>query len=256
VGKIVRHGACLPHDRAVCRIRYPRPITELDIPTDDKKAAAVGTLARTSVPLRNPSRIGNGLALTIPHQSERRETMNTLIVVLLTFLWVANVQPQAAWGSEAKGQESKTAAAAKQKPDRRESMKKFVLGLLMFVSGMEQTRAAWGSEFKAREAKIAQYKRWLDTLGPEGSQYWVRLDSGKRPHRLYLGEAFHRADRQSQERFIDTYSSYLAGHPEKFMLIDLFDSETNKWIGEYGFGGFKLYAKPAPTSDTVQTSRR
>lgn len=128
-------------------------------------------------------------------------------------------------------------------------MKTFVLVFLMFfLSGVNQSQLAWGNEFKEREAKIAQYKKWLDTLGPSGSKYWVRLDARQRPHRLYLGEGFYRADFQSQERFVDTFSNYLAGHPEKFMLIDLFDADTNAAVGEYGFGGFKLYRKPAVAS--------
>jgi hypothetical protein len=38
-----------------------------------------------------------------------------------------------------------------------------------------------------------------------------------------------------------SYSRYLAGHPEKFMLIDIFDAASEKQIGEFGWGGFKLY---------------
>ncbi len=182
--------------------------------------------------------------------------MNIIILVLLVFLWTGLAKAQPASGSASKERAPKSASATKDKSERKESMKKFVVGLLMFLSGVQQPQAAWGNEFKTREAKIAQYKRWLDTLGPDGSQYWVRLDAGRRPHRLYLGEGFHRADLQSQERFIDTYSSYLAGHPEKFMLIDLFDPDTNKWIGEYGFGGFKMYAKPAVAAERVQRSSR
>lgn len=181
--------------------------------------------------------------------------MKRLVSVLLMFFWTGIVQIQPATSSQSNDRSNKTAAVTKQN-ERKESMKRFVLGVLMFLSGIEQARPAWGNEFKAREAKIAQYKRWLDTLGPGGSQFWLRLDAGRRPHRLYLGEGFHRADVQSQERFIDTYSSYLAGHPEKFMLIDLFDGETNKWIGEYGFGGFKMYATPAFAPATVQRSSR
>lgn len=182
--------------------------------------------------------------------------MKKFVFVLLMFLGTGIVEIQSATCTQIKEQQSKTAPATKQ-DQRRTSMKRFVLGLLMFVSGLEQTPSAWASEFKAREAKIAQYKRWLDTLGPAGSQYWVRLDAGRRPHRLYLGEGFYRADLQSQERFIDTYSSYLAGHPEKFMLIDLFDADSNKWVGEYGFGGFKMYAKPvAAATGAVQRSGR
>jgi hypothetical protein len=107
---------------------------------------------------------------------------------------------------------------------------------------------ASANEFKKREAQIAQLKKWLDSVGPEGSRYWIRLDAKHRPHRLYLGDAFHRADYKSQEHFVDTYSNYLAGHPEKFMLIDLFDAATNRPVGEYGFGGFKLYPQPVRVS--------
>jgi hypothetical protein len=36
------------------------------------------------------------------------------------------------------------------------------------------------------------------------------------------------------------------------MLIDLFDAETSKPIGEYGFGGFRLYAKPLRTAESIK----
>ena len=132
-------------------------------------------------------------------------------------------------------------------------MKAFVIAfLLLFVAGAFEPLSVHGDEFKEREAKITQYKKWLDTLGPQGSHYWVRLDARQRPHRLYLGEGFYLADFQSQERFVDAFSNYLAGHPDKFMLIDLFDANTNKPVGEYGFGGFKLYAKPVRTAERPQ----
>ncbi len=132
-------------------------------------------------------------------------------------------------------------------------MTKLIAPLLMVLWIIAvQVSPAQGNEFKVREAKIAEYKKWLDTFGPQGSQYWVRLDSRARPHRLYLGEAFHKADAQSQEKFVDKFSNYLAGHPEKFMLIDLFDAGTNKPVGEYGFGGFKLYRKPLQTAVSSQ----
>lgn len=132
-------------------------------------------------------------------------------------------------------------------------MKTFVAAfLLLYVAGVFEPLSLRGNEFKEREAQIAQYKKWLDTLGSEGSQYWTRLESGRRPHRLYLGAAFYRADFESQERFVDTFSNYLAGHPEKFMLIDLFDAETDASVGEYGFGGFKLYAKSVRTAERPQ----
>lgn len=129
-------------------------------------------------------------------------------------------------------------------------MRRIVIVVLLFVSAIiVQHLPVSANEFKAREAKIAQYKKWLDNLGPAGSRFWVRLDDRRRPHRLYLGEGFYRADAQSQEHFVDTFSHYLAGHPEKNMLIDLFDATTNKPVGEYGFGGFKLYSKPARTAE-------
>jgi hypothetical protein len=120
-------------------------------------------------------------------------------------------------------------------------MKIIAVIFLFLALGMVHATPTVADEFKKREAQIAQYKKWLDTLGPSGSRYWIRLDATRRPHRLYLGDGFYRVDFKTQERFIDTYSNYLAGHPEKFMLIDLFDAATNKPIGEYGFGGFKLY---------------
>jgi hypothetical protein len=176
--------------------------------------------------------------------------MKRLIAVSLMIVCMGLVDIHSATSGQPNEVRSSATSLRKENP-RRASLKRFVLGVVMFLSGMEHAQAA-ASEFKARDAKIAQYKRWLDTLGPEGSRYWVRLDSARRPHRLYIGDAFYRADHQSQERFIDTYSSYLAGHPEKFMLIDLYDAETNKWIGEYGFGGFKLYGNAAPATETAR----
>src|SRR6266498_737028 len=80
-------------------------------------------------------------------------------------------------------------------------MKEFVIAfLLLFLAGVFEPVSLRGNEFKEREAKITQYKKWLDTLGPQGSQYWTRLDARQRPHRLYLGEGFYSADLQSQER--------------------------------------------------------
>jgi hypothetical protein len=132
-------------------------------------------------------------------------------------------------------------------------MIKLIVVLVIFLwTLVVPTSPARGNEFTVREAKIAEYKKWLDTLGPQGSQYWVRLDARPRPHRLYLGEAFYKADAKSQEQFVDKYSNYLAGHPDKFMLIDLFDAGTSKPVGEYGFGGFKLYRKPLQTTGSSQ----
>jgi len=95
--------------------------------------------------------------------------------------------------------------------------------------------------FKEIEAKVSEYRKWLDQVGSNGSRYWVRLDSTKRPHRLYVGEGFMRANSREQENFIEIFSRFLAGHPEKNMLIDIYDPTNEKWIGEYGFGGFRLF---------------
>ncbi len=102
---------------------------------------------------------------------------------------------------------------------------------------------ARGQEFKKWEAKIAEYQQWLDLVRSDGYRFWIRLDSGRRPHRLYVGEGFHKADYPAKEEFVEIFSSYLAGHPEKFMLIDIFDAVTGKPIGEFGWGGFKLYSE-------------
>ena len=96
--------------------------------------------------------------------------------------------------------------------------------------------------FKEIESRVLEYRNWLDHLGSNGSRLWVRLDSTKRPHRLYVGEGFQRADYQEKENFIEVFSRFLAGHPDKNMLIDIFDSSSGKLIGEYGFGGFKLFS--------------
>jgi hypothetical protein len=95
--------------------------------------------------------------------------------------------------------------------------------------------------FKEIQARVLEYKAWLDQVGSNGSRFWVRLDGSKRPHRLYVAEGFMQADASEKEHFIEIFSRFLAGHPEKNMLIDIHDSVTGKWIGEYGFGGFRLF---------------
>ena len=94
---------------------------------------------------------------------------------------------------------------------------------------------------KENDAKIEQYKKWLDQVGSKGLNYWLRLDSGHRPHRPYVGEGFEKADYNEKERFIEIFSRYLAGVPDKNMLIDIYDPASGKAIGEYGFGGFRLF---------------
>ena len=95
--------------------------------------------------------------------------------------------------------------------------------------------------FKEIEARVLEYRKWLDQVGSGGSRYWIRLDSSKRPHKLYVGEGFMQAGLEEKENLIEIYSRFLAGHPEKNMLIDIYDAANGKAIGEYGFGGFKLF---------------
>jgi hypothetical protein len=95
--------------------------------------------------------------------------------------------------------------------------------------------------FREIEDKIREYRTWLDLVGSNGSRLWMQLDSSKRPHRLYVGEGFAIANFEDKETFIEIFSRFLAGHPDKNMLIDIFDHSTGKLIGEYGFGGFKLF---------------
>jgi hypothetical protein len=95
--------------------------------------------------------------------------------------------------------------------------------------------------FREIQARVLEYKTWLDQVGSNGSRYWVRLDGSKRPHRLYVGDGFMQADAGEKEHFIEIFSRFLAGHPEKNMLIDIYDSVSGKCIGEYGFGGFRLF---------------
>jgi hypothetical protein len=119
--------------------------------------------------------------------------------------------------------------------------RKAVLTVLAFALLFPALSSAETINFKEIQARIVEYKAWLDRVGSNGSRYWVRLDGSKRPHRLYIGEGFLQADAGEKEHFIEIFSRFLAGHPEKNMLIDIFDPATGKWIGEYGFGGFRLF---------------
>jgi hypothetical protein len=118
-----------------------------------------------------------------------------------------------------------------------------VLGLILLASVLflPGVSYAQSQSFKEIEARILEYRTWLDRVGSGGSRLWVRLDSTKRPHRLYVGEGFLHADYAEKENFIEVFSRFLAGHPDKNMLIDIFDASTGRPIGEYGFGGFRLY---------------
>ena len=95
--------------------------------------------------------------------------------------------------------------------------------------------------FKEIEARVVEYRKWLDQVGSKGTRYWMRLDSSKRPHRLFVGDGFMQADMSQKEEFIEIFSRFLAGHPDKNMLIDIYDANTGKPVGEYGFGGFRLF---------------
>lgn len=96
------------------------------------------------------------------------------------------------------------------------------------------------ADLQAWEAEINALKTWLELVRSDQYRFWVRVDSDRRPHRLYVGEGFDKAEYSMKELFVETFSRYLAGHPDKFMLIDLFDTNGTP-IGEFGWGGFKLY---------------
>lgn len=113
-----------------------------------------------------------------------------------------------------------------------------LLASALFFPGLAVSQSV---NFKEIEARVLEYRKWLDKAGSNGTRYWVRLDSTKRPHRLYVGDGFMQADATAKEEFIEIFSRFLAGHPEKNMLIDIFDSSSGKPIGEYGFGGFRLF---------------
>jgi hypothetical protein len=100
---------------------------------------------------------------------------------------------------------------------------------------------ALSQDFREFEKFTAKSKKKIEAEGKNGSQFWLRLDSSKRPHRLYVGRGFYEADLEAKKEFVETFSRYLAGHPEKFMLVDLYDATTGAPIGELGWGGFKLY---------------
>ncbi len=132
-----------------------------------------------------------------------------------------------------------------------------LLAILLLPYGVK------GQEFKKWEAKTAEFKRWLDQAGAQGSRLWMRLDSKSRPQRVYVGEGFYKADDQTRKHFVEIFSHCLAGHPEKFMLIDLFDAKTGAQIGEFGWGGYKLFsnkklvsveAKPASAAELKPAS--
>lgn len=118
-----------------------------------------------------------------------------------------------------------------------------ILTTLAFALSLPVSSPAEITDLKEIQARVTEYKAWLDRLGSNGSRYWLRLDGTKRPHRLYVGEGFLQAESNDKEQFIEIFSRFLAGHPEKNMLIDIFDGSTGRIIGEYGFGGFRLFQR-------------
>jgi len=107
-------------------------------------------------------------------------------------------------------------------------------------------------DVKSWAAKTAEYKQWLDQLQGGELKFWTRLDGSRRPHKLYVGEGFTKADFKDQEQFVEVFSHYLAGHPDKYMLIDLYDARTGEAIGEFGWGGFKLFNTSADAAVETQ----
>ena len=49
------------------------------------------------------------------------------------------------------------------------------------------------ANFKEIDAKVREFRSVLDQAGVNGTRFWTRLDSSKRPHRLFVGEAFMKA---------------------------------------------------------------
>jgi len=99
---------------------------------------------------------------------------------------------------------------------------------------------------------MAEHKQWFNTLGPQGVQVWIKVDTQRQPYRLYLGDEFFRADFDTQKWFVEFFSSYLAGHPDKSVIVDLFDAATKRLVGEYGWSGFKLYAEANRVKERVR----
>jgi hypothetical protein len=118
------------------------------------------------------------------------------------------------------------------------------IGTVFFLASallLPSVVAGQAISFKEIEARVLEYRKWLDQVGSKGTRYWMRLDSSKRPHRLFVGDGFMQADMSQKEEFIEIFSRFLAGHPDKNMLIDIYDANTGKPVGEYGFGGFRLF---------------
>src|SRR5689334_21439602 len=73
----------------------------------------------------------------------------------------------------------------------------------------------------------------------------VGVAGTRRPYRLYVGDGFLKAESNYQEEFVEIYSHYLAGHPQKYALIDLYNANAGESVGEYGWSGFMHYKTTA-----------
>ena len=62
--------------------------------------------------------------------------------------------------------------------------------------------------FKEIEAKVREFRGMLDQAGVNGTRFWTRLDSSKRPHRLYVGDGFMSADDEAKESFIEVFLAF------------------------------------------------
>src|ERR1044072_8697327 len=95
---------------------------------------------------------------------------------------------------------------------------KITLLALAFALLFPVVSAAQSLSFKEIDARVSEYRKWLDKEGSNCSRYWVRLDSTKRPRRLCVDDGFVRASAIEKEEFVEIFSRFLAGHPEKNML--------------------------------------
>ncbi len=107
--------------------------------------------------------------------------------------------------------------------------------------GVDSTLGQTEKDFKRWKAEVAEFKVQLDKHGVKGTRVWIRIDSRRRPHKLYVAEAFYEMAHHQRLEFIELWSRYLAGHPKKYALLDIYDSSTKKHIGEFGWGGYRLY---------------
>ena len=105
-----------------------------------------------------------------------------------------------------------------------------------------------GNEFKEREAKISQYKNG-SILSALTVPNIGCVSMGSRGLIGYIWAGASIAPTLKAKSVSSIRFQIILQDTGKFMLIDLFDAATNKPVGEYGFGGFKLYTKPLQTAE-------